>query len=210
MSMNNRFVELSCFQSPYKRATALSCKPFSCGEHDLDAFFNSDAFEYEDYKMGRSYCLRLKEHPDTIVAIYTLSCDSIRIYDLPRSRRDAMLRITQHRKRLKRYPAILIGRLGVSTEYIGRGVGSQVLDVVKQWYGSSTISAACRFLMVDAINNESVIAFYQKNKFKLLFSTEQQEDFYVNPPKNEEDRISRLAHPVHLNTRLMFYDLLDE
>lgn len=208
--MDIKFVENSCFQTLYTRDVLTTCEPFSCGMDDLDSFFAEDAFEYEEFKMGRSYCLRLKDSPQTIVAIFTVSSDSIRIYDLPRSRRDAMLKITHHRKTLKRYPGVLIGRLGVNRQFAHQGIGSQVLDIIKVWFDSPTLKAGCRFLIVDAINEDKVLDFYSKNDFKLLFSSEQQEDFYVNPPKDEEDRIQRMANPSHLQTRLMFYDLLSE
>ena len=204
------FVEESCFHCPYTEEVARECHEFHCGEADLDDFFSKDAFEYEEFRMGKSYCIRLNDAPKTIVAIYTVSSDSIRIFDLPRSRRDAMLKITHHRKRLKRYPGILIGRLGVNSEFAHQGIGSQVLDVIKLWFDSSVVKAGCRFLIVDALNKPNVLAFYRKNGFETLFTTEQQEDFYVNPPKDEEQRLMRLANPIKLETRLMFTDLLKD
>ena len=204
------FVEEFCFHCPYTEEVAKECHEFHCGEADLDDFFSKDAFEYEEFRMGKSYCIRLNDDPKTIVAIYTVSSDSIRIFDLPRSRRDAMLKITHHRKRLKRYPGILIGRLGVNSEFAHQGIGSQVLDVIKLWFDSSVVKAGCRFLIVDALNKPNVLAFYRKNGFETLFTSEQQEDFYVNPPKDEEQRLMRLANPIKLETRLMFTDLLKD
>ena len=204
------FVEESCFHCPYTEEVAKECHEFHCGEADLDDFFSKDAFEYEEFRMGKSYCIRLNDEPKTIVAIYTVSSDSIRIFDLPRSRRDAMLKITHHRKRLKRYPGILIGRLGVNSEFAHQGIGSQVLDVIKLWFDSTVVKAGCRFLIVDALNKPEVLAFYSKNGFETLFTSEQQEDFYVNPPKDEEQRMMRLANPTKLETRLMFTDLLKD
>ena len=204
------FVEEFCFHCPYTEEVAKECHEFHCGEADLDDFFSKDAFEYEEFRMGKSYCIRLNDSPKTIFAIYTVSSDSIRIFDLPRSRRDAMLKITHHRKRLKRYPGILIGRLGVNSELAHQGIGSQVLDVIKLWFDSSVVKAGCRFLIVDALNKPNVLAFYRKNGFETLFTTEQQEDFYVNPPKDEEQRLMRLANPTKLETRLMFTDLLKD
>lgn len=204
------FVEESCFHCPYTEEVAKECHEFHCGEADLDDFFSKDAFEYEEFRMGKSYCIRLNDAPKTIVAIYTVSSDSIRIFDLPRSRRDAMLKITHHRKRLKRYPGILIGRFGVNSEFAHQGIGSQVLDVIKLWFDSSVVKAGCRFLIVDALNKPEVLAFYRKNGFETLFTSEQQEDFYVNPPKDEEQRLMRLANPTKLETRLMFTDLLKD
>ena len=204
------FVEEFCFHCPYTEEVAKECHEFHCGEADLDDFFSKDAFEYEEFRMGKSYCIRLNDAPKTIVAIYTVSSDSIRIFDLPRSRRDAMLKITHHRKRLKRYPGILIGRLGVNSEFAHQGIGSQVLDVIKLWFDSSVVKAGCRFLIVDALNKPNVLDFYRKNGFETLFTSEQQEDFYVNPPKDEEQRLMRLANPIKLETRLMFTDLLKD
>ena len=75
---------------------------------------------------------------------------------------------------------------------------------------SSVVKAGCRFLIVDALNKPGVLDFYRKNGFETLFTTEQQEDFYVNPPKDEEQRLMRLANPIKLETRLMFTDLLKD
>ena len=83
-------------------------------------------------------------------------------------------------------------------------------DIVKQWYRSDEIKAGCRMLIVDALNKPEVLAFYRKNGFEALFTSEQQEDFYVNPPKDEEQRLMRLANPTKLETRLMFTDLLKD
>ena len=131
---------------------------------------------------------------------------------MPRSRRDAMLKITHHKKTLKRYPGVLIGRLAVNDaeEFKRKGIGSEMIDIVKQWYRSDEIKAGCRMLIVDALNKPEVLAFYRKNGFEALFTSEQQEDFYVNPPKDEEQRLMRLANPTKLETRLMFTDLLKD
>lgn len=81
-------------------------------------------------------------------------------------------------------PAAKIGRLGVSQELKRNGIGSQLLDFLKGWFtiGNKT---GCRFLVVDAYNNETITGFYKKNGFKFLTS------------KDEED-----------NTRLMYFDLI--
>lgn len=56
------------------------------------------------------------------------------------------------------YPAILIGRLGVSSEYRGKGlnIGSQILDFIKGWFRSFDNKTGCRFIVVDAYNNEKL------------------------------------------------------
>ena len=175
----------------------------------MDDFFRNDAFEYTLFKMGRSYCFRLTDHPETIVCVFTLSNDSIRIYDLPRTRKDHMLQITHHQKRLNRYPGILLGRIAVNKQFERKGVGSEVLDFIKEWFSNDNYPSGCRFVIVDAVNDKKTLSFYQKNDFVFLFSSEIQEDLYTNPPKDESERLSRTKRPSHLRTRIMYFDLLD-
>ena len=56
---------------------------------------------------------------------------------------------------------------------------------------------ACRYLTVDAYNNESTLKFYEKNGFKTIFSTDKQEKEYIGLPPERD-----------LKTRLMYFDLL--
>lgn len=176
-----------------------SCQFFSCGNDDLDDFFHNDATRYSHFLMGKTYCFRLNKDSSIIVCAFTLSNDSIRIYDLPRSRKDYMKSLTRHEKPLRRYPGVLIGRLGVNNEFTRHGIGSEILDFIKGWFFSSNNKTGCRFVIVDAVNDPNVIAFYQKNGFQMLFSSEQQELAYTIGKKD--------VH-VALDTRLMYYDLL--
>jgi len=150
--------------------------------------------------MGKTYCFRSGSDPSKIVCALTISNDSIRIYDLPRSRRDYMKSLTHHEKPLRRYPGVLIGRLGVSRDFAGQGIGSETLQFIKGWFFSSSNKTGCRFVIVDAVNEPQVIAFYEKNDFHCLFSSEEQEFLYTGGKKGQ---------PVFLTTRLMYYDLLE-
>jgi len=55
----------------------------------------------------------------------------------------------------------------------------------------------CRYLTVDAYNNEVTRKFYEANGFNYLFSTEQQEKECIGMPEEKE-----------LKTRLMYMDLI--
>ena len=147
----------------------VTCQPFSCGNADLDDFFLNDATRYAHFLMGKTYCFRLNSAPSKIVCAFTVSNDSIRIYDLPRSRRDYMKSLTHHEKPLRRYPGVLIGRLGVSSEFAGQGVGSEALDFVKGWFYSSSNKTGCRFVIVDAVNEPQILSFYEKKWISTSF-----------------------------------------
>jgi GNAT superfamily N-acetyltransferase len=152
----------------------------------------------------------MKDDTQTIVACFTVSNDSIRIYDLPSSRRNAMWGITNREKMLTRYPGVLVGRLAVASQFSGKGVGSEVLDFIRMWFLDESNKTGCRFAIVDAKNEPDVLRFYEHNGFKPLFPREIDEDFYTKPPKDDEEREERMKHPRKLRTRLMFSDLLDE
>ena len=151
------FLSSQCFFSELTDDLLSTCQPFSCGNEDLDDFFKNDATRYAYYLMGKSYCFRKNDDPVKIVCAFTVSNDSIRIYDLPRSRKDYMKSLTHHEKPLRRYPGILIGRLGVNKDFCGKGIGSEVIDFIKGWFMSHDNKSGCRFVIVDAINAPEVI-----------------------------------------------------
>ena len=183
--------------------------PFTCGnDEDMDEFFRDDAVDYTYFKMGKSYCFRLDADPKQIIACFTVSNDSLRIYDLPSSRKKAMWDITNREKMLSRYPGVLIGRLAVNIDYARRGIGSQILDFIKMWFDAPDNKTACRFVIVDAKNESEVLTLYQKNGFEYLFTTELQEDLYTKPVKDKAEENERRINPRKLKTRLMYFDLL--
>ena len=117
--------------------------------------------------------------------------------------------LTNREKMLSRFPGVLIGRLAVAEQFIGKGIGSEILDFVKLWFLSEDNKTGCRLAIVDAKNKPNVLKFYEKNGFRYLFNREIDEDLYIKPPKNEEERKERRQHPRTLATRLMYCDLLN-
>ena len=209
--MAESFLLSKCNLSLLTQEVVDLCHPFTCGtDDDMDEFFRQDALDYTRFLMGKSYCFRLKDDEKTIVACFTVSNDSIRIYDLPSSRRNAMWKITNREKMLTRYPGVLIGRLAVAEGFGGKGIGSDILRFIKIWFTENDNKSACRFAIVDAKNEPEVLRFYEKNDFKPLFLREIDEDFYTKPPKDDDERMERTQHSRKLRTRLMFCDLLDK
>lgn len=90
------------------------CEPFSCGNEDLDDFFNNNAITYSEYLLGKTYQFRSINEPNVIACTFTLSNDSIRITNkFNDDYKDKFLNDTNlSEKGLRRYPAVLIGRLG--------------------------------------------------------------------------------------------------
>ena len=70
---------------------------------------------------------------------------------------------------------MLIGRLAVSKDFQGHGIGSEILDFLKIWFSDSHNKTGCRFLAVDAYNAQSVLKFYGNNEFSFIFKSENEE-----------------------------------
>ena len=175
------------------------CKPFSCDDDDLDELFAKDCLQNQRKLLGKTYLFCLKSQPDTIVAAFSLSNDSIRLTNrITDEYKEQFLDDTDLRdKTLKRFPAVLIGRLGTNKDFAGRGYGSAIMDFVKVLFRTNN-RTGCRFLIVDALNRPKTLHYYEKNGFHYLIDDERLEAKYMGIG------VGRLP----LNTRLMYFDLL--
>lgn len=170
---------------------------FACGDQDLDEFFASDCFGYAKQLLGKTYCYKLDADPQKIVCAFTLANAGIRVDDLPNARKKRIESDIPHAKSLKDYPAVLVGRLGVSQEFQNKQIGSEVLTFIKYWFVEPNNKTGCRFVIVDAYNNPDTLGFYERNGFKPVFSSDEQEKTYRH-----------LLSDARLKTRLMYFDLL--
>lgn len=187
---------LSDHCSLYELTNPEELEAFSCGDKDLDDFFTNDSFYYAKQLLGKSYCYKLDEEPNSVICAFTLSNASIRVDDLPNARRKKIEADIPHAKSLKDYPAVLVGRLGVSEKFRSLHIGSDVLDFIKFWFIDPNNKTGCRFIIVDAYNNPCTMSFYANNGFKTVLGSEEQEKAYRH-----------LREGITLKTRLMFYDL---
>lgn len=179
---------------------ACTMRPFESENKDLNDFFAHDAVKFAKRLLGKTYLLCSKEKPNEIVAAFTVSNDSIRMTNkLHEEAKQLFLQNTDlEDKHLKRFPAVLIGRLATNKKYAGKGIGTAVMDFIKSWFRLKN-KTGCRFIIVDAYSNEATLHYYLKNDFKYLVEDERLEAKYVG--------IGMGRLPLH--TRLMYYDLLE-
>ena len=170
---------------------------FSCGNEDLDGFFHNDAVSYADNLFGKSYCYYLEDSKADIVCAFTVSNASIFTKYLPNARKKKVGKHVPHIKQDLIYPAVLIGRLGISTKFQHLHIGTEVMDFIKSWFVEPYNKTGCRYLVVDAYNEDVPVAFYKKNGFDFMFSTEEQEKSYRG-----------IVSDKPLKTRLMYFDLI--
>lgn len=155
-------------------------KPFKCADADLNEFLFEDAKHFQKELMAVTYLLEYMEQNKT-AAYYSLLADKIIFNPDEKGVWNKLNRNIPNHKRRRSYPAIKIGRLAVSEEFSGCGLGTFILDNIKYAF-TNVKRLGCRFVTVDALN--TAVDFYIKNGFQ--FFTEQDKDDA---------------------TRLMFFDL---
>lgn len=197
MTVEGLLARCELVRASEKRLT--ECQPFSCGESDLDEFFAKDCLINQSRLLGKTYLFCLKEQPDTIVTAFSLSNDSIRLTNrITDEYKEQFLDDTDlHDKSLKRFPAVLIGRLGTNKDFAGQGYGTAIMDFIKVLFRTNN-RTGCRFLIVDALNRPETLHYYEKNGFHYLIDDERLEAKYMG---------IGVGH-LPLNTRLMYFDLL--
>ncbi|MDE6533427.1 MAG: GNAT family N-acetyltransferase [Muribaculaceae bacterium] len=136
---------------------------FDCGDEDLNNFLVEDAKGFLDKRIATSYIL---EDDGNIVAYFCLLNDKISRQDVTNSQWKKIKGGFPERKQFGSYPAIKIGRFAVSSQYKGRNIGTDLMNLLKGMLNENPNYSAFRYLTVDAYL--SAIDFYQKNDFKIL------------------------------------------
>ena len=154
---------------------------FDCGDDDLNEFLFEDAKGFLDKRIASTFIL---EDKGNIVAYFCLLNDKISRQDVTNGQWRKIKGGFPERKQFSSYPAIKIGRFAVSSEYKGRNIGTDLMNLLKGMLNENPHYSAFRYLTVDAYL--SAIDFYRKNDFKIL-----------------SEKI------VNDHTRLMFFDMLE-
>ena len=140
---------------------------FDRGNQDLNDFLLKEAKPFSKYLLSVTYII--EQHGD-VVAFFSLSNDKISIPDSDKSTWRKIKSIFPHRKHRSDYPAVKIGRLGVSKKYQRSRIGSVILNAVRTMYVEEN-RAGCTFITVDAL--KEAVPFYLKNGFKFLKKSEE-------------------------------------
>ncbi|MCG2462566.1 N-acetyltransferase [Flavobacteriaceae bacterium F89] len=196
------FLLNNCTFAPLNVTTLQNCNSFDCDHNDLNDFFVNDSIKWSNELLGKSYCFVLDEDPRQIVCAFTVSNDSIKTKLLPNSRGKKVSKDIPREKRLKSYPAVLIGRLGVNKKFRmlegeEKSTGDQLMDFIKSWFINENNKTGCRFVVVDSYNEHRALRYYTRNDFSPLFSTEEQEKEFTG-----------LDLETELKTRMLFFDLI--
>ncbi len=143
---------------------------FSCGNIDLDEFFQQDAEPHQQSLIARIYSFHLKEEGAVSlpVACVSLANDTIRLSNRKKNR------LFPQGLRYRAYPAVKIGRLGTNQDFHRMGIGSYLIWALKMLFLTDN-RTGCRFITVDAYNKSAVTEFYEKNDFEFLTEDDKKE-----------------------------------
>ncbi|HJA84405.1 MAG TPA: GNAT family N-acetyltransferase [Candidatus Bacteroides intestinavium] len=156
---------------------------FDCGDDDLNDFILNSSGLYKDELLAVTYLVQDRDDGH-LLAYFSLANDRISLTDFESKTEFNRFRKRRfvNEKRLKSYPAVKIGRLGVSTNARHLRLGTRILDFIKVLFTQNN-RTGCRFLTVDAYI--AALPFYLKN------------DFIELTANDKEDP----------HTRLLYYDL---
>ena len=133
---------------------------FTCGEPSLDRYLRQQAGQDFRRRVNAVLVMTEEASPATVVGYYTLCAMALAQGDIPEAARS----------RLPRYPqvsATLVGRLAISADRQGEGLGAILLaDAVQRAWASAANVGAC-MLVVDALHDRAA-AFYEAFGFVRL------------------------------------------
>lgn len=154
---------------------------FDCLDEDLNSFLMHDAISYAEKKLAYTFIL---QDQGNIIGYYSLLNDKISRQDVANAIWRKVKKLFPHGKHFSSYPAVKIGRLAIASRYKGKGIGRNLIKIIKMTLSETQTISAFRFLTVDAYL--SATAFYEKNGFRMMVA-------------DDDDR----------HTRLMFFDMME-
>lgn len=141
---------------------------FDCGDNDLNEYFHRDRILYRSELLTQTY--RFYNLGDPVRPILALVdfCNDAQSREL--MAKSAQRKIHHNKRGYKTYPAIKITRLGVDAPAQKCGIGSFLLNLIKEFFITDNRSG-CRFITVDAYR--AAVPFYERNGFVLATKDDQ-------------------------------------
>lgn len=167
---------LSNFKT-YKLTSSTELGDFDCEDEDLNDFYIKKCKDYQSKLLATTFVIFDPEKKAT-VAFFSILNDNLLVEEskfVSKSEWRRFKKIMPHPKRfLNSYPALKIGRLAVSKDYKGLGIGRAILDVITMIAIKANDHHACKFITLDAYSKS--LKFYEKNDFKYLTESDSKSD----------------------------------
>ena len=144
--------------------TGFTCLHPQDADRDLDEFLQEEAERHYQDRIAVTYAMTRVDIPDIPLGFATLQNGAIVIDD-----KESLPMVQGYR--YSAFPAVKIGRFGISFDFQGGGLGTLFLRLIKDLMLLEN-RAGCRFITVDARrdkkNKVDATGFYEVNGFSLL------------------------------------------
>jgi hypothetical protein len=138
---------------------------FSCTKNiDLQDFLHNKAVTFENNLRSRTY-LYLDNITQEVAAYFTVTISTLHTDGI--SPKVTKL-LDGYKDDVASISCFLIGQLGKSDKFEPQKIGEYILDDAIGIIDRSQQSLGGRFILLDAINKEQVIKFYETNAFSLI------------------------------------------
>ena len=190
------YLSENCAFAPLTEQLHEALTGFDCQrEPAIQDFFRNEAILNAKELMSKSYCFYKKDTMQAVAAFCVINTD-ISVDLIPKSTRNKLNRKIPYAKQRDHYPAVLIGQIAVFDAFAKYHLGDELMDSIKWWLRNVANLIAARYVVVDAVNNEKVLQFYDRNQFWTVFKTEE-----------DERKANELEDSQPLLTRFMISDL---
>ena len=140
-------------------------KTFSCKiNNDLQDFLHNKAITFERNLRSRTYLYANNENKG-IVAYFTLAINYLETDKFKSEIIQILNGYASYTDKTNAIPCYLIGQLAISDEYRKQGIGNFLLTDALKIADNAQTSFGGRFVLIDSVNNDKVINFYEQNSF---------------------------------------------
>ena len=147
--------------------TKILLNSFSCSKNlEVENFLKNTAILFEKLNKSRTYLIFKKGTTD-ILAYFTLTISILKIVDDDISKK-TLKKLDGISKEKKEFPVYLIGQLGKNDKFWNEIKGSKILQEAIDTICNANELVGGRVILIETLNNEKLIKFYEENGFKIL------------------------------------------
>jgi len=142
----------------------VSTDSFECHRY-IDWFLKVQALGYQQKRLARTFCWMDGQRVAGYMATLMTSADFSKRKEEMREAELVGVAIAPEGRTLDRFPALLIGMLGVSQQYRRKGLGEFMVRFAVGMAEVLSDGTGCRFVTVDADRTDEAIRCYEKVGF---------------------------------------------
>jgi len=147
---------------PSKRKVKELLQTFPCSRNsDLQDFLHNKALTFEKHLRSRTY-LYIDNETKEVSAYFTISIATLHTDDISS---EVIKMLDGYQENTKSIPCFLIGQLGKSDHYKNKKIGAFILEDSIEIIDNLHNAVGGRFILLDAININEVISFYEDSLF---------------------------------------------